>query len=556
MEVKKRGLIRGSCMTSDVNHSPTPSGIETNNTIRLGIFKGDGRAKEVAEYSWIVPQLVNESLNTEFFRTETLPYDAEYYLRNGQAWPEGTPKLLKEKFDAFALTAFGDARVPGTMAHAKPIILDFLRGNAAIDNRDSLFTNYNRRPCELWDAGLVREPVRQQFGFKLHVISETGFRVEEHVENPGTIQERVSVKEYHEVNAYTRLVDQIAPKVSDDGEHIAVVLKSNVYNFAHLPVEKLLKERYAEANQAYLKAGKPPFIKFYNADAFCFEMVDHPERMPRHIVTDPVFGTILRSGISALNQGLLAKTPSNFYAEVGREAVSGQYICQGEIIDPGIRQVGVQRHLHTAHLIKENLRRAAQIAVEKGWIEISVIHNGGLYPETARLMERCAHEIGKERAVFINFVSMEEFFRMAVANPEQLNQVILTALNLEGDIASDALAARCGGLGCAPSLSETTDGILGFRKGVYVEPVHGSAPDLEPNRINPTGMLASMSLLLDHYNLPKHGNALRDSIKETIRLGIRTKDMPQIPTNMTATTEIFGITVLARFKQKLGISKI
>ena len=528
---------------------------QNDETKKIGLFYGDGRAQEVAGFVESIAHTVNEYRNRNALEVDRLYFNADYYLKHGESWPAGTPKELKEKFDAFALTALGDSRVPGTMAHAKPIILDFLRGNALNDSPDSLFTNYNRRPCKLWHPSLGKDPIRENFGFQLHVIPESGFRVEEVVskENPN---EEVLVKEYHSVESYVALVDKVAKGAIDRGESIAVVLKSNVYTFAHLPVEKALKERYAEENDAYAKAGKQSFIRFYNADAFCFEMVDHPERMPKHIVTDPVFGRLLKLGISSLNAGALAKTPSDFYAEIGRESVAGQYISAGEIIDPGQKQVGMQKHLHTERLIKANLRRAAEITVAQGWIEMNVIHNGDLYPKTANLLERCAKQIGNEHAVIVNFISADEFVRRCVQYPELLNQGVFTGDNLLGDIASDTLAARSGGLGCAPSLSETTEGIRGDERNVYVEPVHGTAPNLPSNVINPTGMMASMGLLLEHYNFNAEAQALRSAITETIGIGVKTADMPIKEFETKANTDHYGIAVMARMKQKLGISKL
>lgn len=536
--------------------SQNPESENRTEPIKIGLFEGDGNAKDVADLGWIIPDIVSDYHQKKLFSTEYLRYDADYYLKHGQSWPDGTPARLKKEFDTFSLTALGDARVPGTMAHAKPIILDFLRGNAYNDSPDSLFTNYNRRPCKLWHPDLAIAPVKGDFQFKLHVIEESGLRIEEHVTNPGTISEEILVHEYHSLDSYLKAIEKIAPKCIDNGESIAVVLKSNVYSHAHLPVEKALKEKYAEINELYIKNGKPPFLKFFNADAFSFEMVDHPDRMPRNIVTDPVFGQILKGGISALNNGQLAKTPSDFYAEIGREAVSGQYICVGEILGDGPNQVGMQKHLHTARLIKANLRRAAQITVDQGWIEMSVIHNGDLYPRTAQLIERCAREIGQEMAVIVNMISAEEFYRQCVAEPEKLNQGLFTGDNLLGDIASDTLAARSGGLGCASSISETTDGIRGKERNSYVEPVHGTAPSLKYKQINPTGMIGSVALQLEHFGFNKEANALRQGIYQAMENGARTLDMPKksvFPWSVGdhQSTDIYAITVLANFKKFL-----
>ena len=86
-----------------------------------------------------------------------------------------------------------------------------------------------------------------------------------------------------------------------------------------------------------------------------------------------------------------------------------------------------------------------------------------------------------------------------VTSPERFD-VILTE-NTFGDILSDVAAAVTGGLGLAASASLGDGG-----PGIF-EPVHGSAPDIAGRGIaNPTGMLRSTALLLEH-GLGRHEEA-------------------------------------------------
>ncbi len=70
---------------------------------------------------------------------------------------------------------------------------------------------------------------------------------------------------------------------------------------------------------------------------------------------------------------------------------------------------------------------------------------------------------------------------------------MLVMENTFGDILSDVAAAVTGGLGLAASASLGDGG-----PGIF-EPVHGSAPDIAgTGRANPTAMLRSLALLLEH----------------------------------------------------------
>ena len=90
---------------------------------------------------------------------------------------------------------------------------------------------------------------------------------------------------------------------------------------------------------------------------------------------------------------------------------------------------------------------------------------------------------------------------------------VLVMENMFGDILSDLMAGLVGGLGFAPAGNIGTDTAM-------FEAVHGSAPDIAGQGIaNPTGLLLSACLMLDHIDQHEVSNRIRAAIDEVIRVG-------------------------------------
>src|SRR5690606_15640219 len=89
-----------------------------------------------------------------------------------------------------------------------------------------------------------------------------------------------------------------------------------------------------------------------------------------------------------------------------------------------------------------------------------------------------------------------------------------------GDILSDLMAGLIGGLGFAPA------GNIGAEAAMF-EAVHGTAPDIAGQGVaNPTGLLLSACLMLDHLDEGATARRIRDAIDSVVRGGEgRTRDM-------------------------------
>ena len=152
--------------------------------------------------------------------------------------------------------------------------------------------------------------------------------------------------------------------------------------------------------------------------------------------------------------------------------------------------------------------------------------------ETSRLWRRIVDETAPRYPdVHVEHVLVDNAAMQLAVDPGQFD-VIVTE-NMFGDILSDLAAAVTGGLGVAPSAS-LSDGGAGL-----FEPVHGSAPDLAGrNAANPTAMLRSTALLLEH------GLGLRaeaDALRGAIDVALATTKTPDL--GGTATTAELGAAV-------------
>ena len=99
---------------------------------------------------------------------------------------------------------------------------------------------------------------------------------------------------------------------------------------------------------------------------------------------------------------------------------------------------------------------------------------------------------------------------------------VVVAPNLYGDILSDAAAALVGGLGLAPSAN------VG-EKFMLVEPVHGSAPDIEGKGIaNPVATIRAVAMMLERIDGGKHSkwsSKIEEAVSKALQEGVRTPDL-------------------------------
>ena len=165
------------------------------------------------------------------------------------------------------------------------------------------------------------------------------------------------------------------------------------------------------------------------------------------------------------------------------------------------------------------VRYAFEFARSHGRKKVTLAHKANILKYTQGLFLDIGNELAKEYDD-IEFEDriIDATAMLLVLDPYQFDVLVME--NMFGDILSDLMAGLVGGLGFAPA------GNIGTEAAMF-EAVHGSAPDIAGQGVaNPTGLLLSACMLLDHLDQSDLASRIRDSVHETILKGeCRTRDM-------------------------------
>ncbi|MEN3014310.1 MAG: isocitrate/isopropylmalate dehydrogenase family protein [Endomicrobiia bacterium] len=130
-------------------------------------------------------------------------------------------------------------------------------------------------------------------------------------------------------------------------------------------------------------------------------------------------------------------------------------------------------------------------------------YTDGLFFEICREVAKEYPEIEYEEKLIDNMC-------MQLVQKPQLYDVLLLP-NLYGDIVSDLCAGLIGGLGVAPGAN------FGDKYALF-EAVHGSAPKYKGlNKVNPTAILLSAKMMLEHLGEIEAANKLENAIIEVLK---------------------------------------
>jgi len=164
-------------------------------------------------------------------------------------------------------------------------------------------------------------------------------------------------------------------------------------------------------------------------------------------------------------------------------------------------------------------RFAFEYARKCGRKRVTAIHKAnimklsdGLFLESTRAVSHEFKDVAyDERIVDAACMSL-------VMHPEKMDVLLLP--NLYGDIVSDLCAGLVGGLGVVPGAN------IGIESAIF-EAVHGSAPDIaDQNLANPTALLLSGLLMLEHIGETTHAGRIRTALHRVLADGkVRTRDL-------------------------------
>ncbi|HEY3300058.1 MAG TPA: NADP-dependent isocitrate dehydrogenase [Methylophilaceae bacterium] len=155
---------------------------------------------------------------------------------------------------------------------------------------------------------------------------------------------------------------------------------------------------------------------------------------------------------------------------------------------------------------KRLVRKAIQYAIDNNRKSVTITHKGNIMKYTEGGFRDWGYQLAQEEfgavpidggpwcklpnGIVIKDCIADAFLQEILLHPSDYD--VVTALNLNGDYMSDALAAQVGGIGIAPgaNLSDTV---------AMFEATHGTAPKIAGKDIaNPSSLILSAEMMLRH----------------------------------------------------------
>jgi len=182
------------------------------------------------------------------------------------------------------------------------------------------------------------------------------------------------------------------------------------------------------------------------------------------------------------------------------------------------------------------IRSALHYAVENGKKNVALVHKGNImkftegafrgwgydlvkndFSDVAVSWEECNGDPGDK--ILVQDVIADAFLQQILIKPEEFDVIATT--NLNGDYASDALAAQIGGIGISPG------GNINYENGKAVfEATHGTAPKYAgQNKANPGSLILSGEMMFRYMGWNEAADLIIKSMEKTISEGNVTYDL-------------------------------
>lgn len=219
-----------------------------------------------------------------------------------------------------------------------------------------------------------------------------------------------------------------------------------------------------------------------------------------------------------------------------RENTEGEYSGIEHVITPGVVQ---SIKLITRDASERVIRYAYEYARAIGRPRLVVVHKSTIQKLSDGLFVQVAQELAsKYPDIKLETELIDNSILNVVTNPSIYADAVSVCPNLYGDILSDLNSGlSAGSLGLTPSAN------IGDKVSIF-EAVHGSAPDIAgQNKANPTALLLSSVMMLNHMGLDAHARKIESAVLSTIASGKenRTGDLAG-----TATTSSFTEAVIKK----------
>ena len=186
------------------------------------------------------------------------------------------------------------------------------------------------------------------------------------------------------------------------------------------------------------------------------------------------------------------------------------------------------------------VRAAITYALENNRKSVTLVHKGNIQKYTEGAFMKWGYELAKkefsdhcvtwedidgevpEGKILIKDVIADIFLQQILTRPMEFDVIATT--NLNGDYASDALAAQVGGIGIAPG------GNINYVSGHAVfEATHGTAPKYaNQDKVNPGSLILSGEMMLRYMGWKEAADLIVKSLEKTIANKTVTYDLARL----------------------------
>lgn len=149
-----------------------------------------------------------------------------------------------------------------------------------------------------------------------------------------------------------------------------------------------------------------------------------------------------------------------------------------------------------------------------------------------------------EGKLIIKDLITDAFLQNSLLKPVEYS--VIATLNLNGDYASDQLAAMVGGVGIAPGAN------INYKTGHAIfEATHGTAPDIAgKNIVNPSSVILSAVMMLEYIGWNEAASLITDTLEKLYTEGKATPDLARFMENgQSLSTSEFTESLIIRLSE-------
>ena len=255
--------------------------------------------------------------------------------------------------------------------------------------------------------------------------------------------------------------------------------------------------------------------------------------------------------VHAFNAPGISYRHDNIDIVIIRENTEGEYSGMEHEVAPGITE-------SLKVMTRDGTRRIAHYAFEYAFLnnraKVTAVHKANIMKKADGLfLESCQEAARLFPTVEYEEVIVDNCMMQLVSKPQQFD--VMVTPNFYGSLVTNTVAGLVGGAGMSPG-ANVGAGLAMFEQGAR----HAALDIAGQDVANPTGILFAAVMMLRHMQLPVFARRVEAAVFETLKSGVRTRDIGGSASTTAFVDAICGALTagqreLAAAKKGKGVSK-